>query len=74
MKNKVKKLLLEVSKYMQPRDEINIWNRDGQIEVQYCPAGNVPTNYILDEKEYLTTEMKEIINDLENTNKTRETR
>ena len=48
MKNKVKKLLLEVSKYMQPRDEINIWNRDGQIEVQYCPHGNVPTNYILD--------------------------
>ena len=47
MKNKVKKLLLEVSKYMQPKDEINIWNRDGQIEVQYCPHGNVPTNYIL---------------------------
>ncbi len=50
MKNKVKKLLLEVSKYMQPRDEINIEKiRDGQIEVQYCPHGNVPTNYILDE-------------------------
>jgi hypothetical protein len=47
MKKEVQELLLKVSKYMQPRDEINIWNRDGQIEVQYCPYGNTPTNYIL---------------------------
>ena len=44
----VKNLLLEVSKYMSPRDEINIWNREGQIEVQHCPYGNTPTNCILD--------------------------
>ena len=49
MKNKVKELLLKVSKYMQPRDEINIWNRGGQIEVQHCPYDNTPTNYILKE-------------------------
>ena len=49
MKNEVKELLLKVSKYMQPRDEINIWNRDRQIEVQHCPYGNTPTNYILKE-------------------------
>tara|TARA_R100001530_G_scaffold99067_1_gene68867 strand:+ start:837 stop:998 length:162 start_codon:yes stop_codon:yes gene_type:complete len=51
MKNEVKELLLKVSKYMQSRDEINIWNREGQIEVQYCPYGDTPTNYVLEKGE-----------------------
>ena len=51
MKNEVKELLLKVSKYMQSRDEINIWNREGQIEIQHCPYGDTPTNYILEKGE-----------------------
>ena len=51
MKNEVKELLLKVSKYMQSRDEIYIWNREGQIEVQHCPYGDIPTNYILEKGE-----------------------